>query len=166
MNIQKLVGLSLVMMLSVSLVFADVPGGCGSGNRERTYKITFSNISSLSNHVLHLKYDYDSIEELITKDSTYYFTQGRGAPLPMPKSFFALLDNQSTDTIEFDYADTDIEINFSGISNNKLQFTKQAKDGADKLLLGMSFFAIVGLIFLFLFLRKKAPSNIDKNRSA
>ncbi len=166
MIIQKIVGLTLGMMLTVSLVFADVPGGCGSGNRERTYKITFSNISSLGNHVLHLKYDYDSIEELITKDSTYYFTQGRGVPLPMPKSFFALLDNKSTDTVEIDYTEKDIEINFSSISNNKLQFAKQSKDGADKSLIGMSFFALVGLVFIFIYFKKQTPSSNNKNPSA
>ena len=166
MKIKNKVGLTIGLILFCTSVFADVPGGCGSRNREKTYKISFSNIASLGNAVLHLKYDYDSVEEIITRDTTYFITQGWGARLPMPKAFFAVLDKKSTDTVEFDYSDTDNEFNFSAISNNKLQFSKKSKEDTDKSLVSMSFWAIVGLVFLYMYFKKKTPSKIDKTPSA
>lgn len=113
-----------------------------------------------------------------------------GAPSPRLR-FFALLNKKSTDTIEISYTETDIDFNFSPVKHNKLQFARKPIKGSlsilgdinnsdnsgnglgrftfnamDKLLLSLSLSAIAGLLFLFMFYKKKNLLNTNSNPSA
>ncbi len=165
MTKQIIQGLTLVLILFVNVVFADVPGG---GVRWPAQRIQFSNISSLGKYALHLQYNYDFGEDTITSDTTYMFSEHQGSPGQSLKSFYALFRNISTDTVEIDSEDMDII--FTGIKNNKLQFSKYinkapdsiieesnraynsrnyTKSANNKLLIVLSLSAIVALIFVF-----------------
>ena len=162
MKIQKIVGLTVVFMFFVSLVYADVLPGCGRKWPSQT--IQFSNISSLGKFVLHFKDDDNIINDTITRDTTYFFLEHGGGP-SAPLRFFALLNTKSTDTIEINNIDEEIDFNFSGIENNKLQFSKESKSGSNKLLLVLSLSAIVGLFILVRAENRKTLRN-NSNPSA
>ncbi len=171
---KKNISVTLGLMFLVNLVFADMPGG---GVKWPAQSIRFSNISSLDDFVLHVKYNYDYNDEIITRDRTIIIPEHRGAPGPRMKSFFALSNKISTDTIEI--TETDKEIHFTGIKHNKLQFSRKTNKGnlstlgsidnndnddfgiqhiafigINSLLLWLSFLAIVGLLFLFRYYKK------------
>ena len=184
MKSKEKVGLTLGLMLFVSLVYADVV------MMMPAQKIQFSKIASLGNYKLHLQVhssfrynDYTDI--IITKDTTCFVPERRGRGYKYPLSFFALSNQNSTDTVKILLYDTDIDFHFSGIKKNKLQFTKKTKNASlstlgnldnsdnegnsfklDKLLLGLSLSAIVGLLFLFIFYKKKNSLNLRSNPSA
>ena len=186
---KKVAGLAIVLLLFVNVVFADVimPGGNGHGLRWPAQRVKFSNVSSLGKYLLHLQF-YNSFSnniynDIIIKRDTIFFTpEHGGSPSPQMR-FFALLNKKNTDTIEI--TDADVDFNFSGIKKNKLQFAKKTKNASlstlgnldnsdnegnsfklDKLLLGLSLSAIVGLIFLFIFYKKKNSLNLRSNPSA
>jgi len=165
MKIQKIVGLTLGLMLFVSLVYADVLPSCGAKWPSQT--IQFSNISSLKKFELHLLFkDFSNTirnEIIITKDTAYFMPGHGGAPSTL--SFFALSNTKSTDTIEINNNDEEIDFNFSGIENNKLQFSKESKSGLNKLLLVLSLSAIVGLFILVRAENRKTLRN-NSNPSA
>ena len=155
-------GLTLGLMLFVSLVYADVLPGCGT--KWPSQRIQFSNISLLDKFELHLlsRYFNDTYNDIvIAKDTTYFMPGHGGAPSPR-LSFFGLSSTKSTDTIEIDYTETDIDFNFSGIKNNKLQFSKESKSGSNKLLLVLSLLAVAGLFILYRVENRKPSLNSSK----
>jgi len=166
MRIQTKMLLTLGLMLFVNLVFADLPGN--SKREWPAQRLRFSNVSSLGKFTLYVKYNY-TVVDTITRDTTCFLTEESewgGRTPPRFESFFAIFNKISTDTIEID--SDDMEIVFSGIKNNQLQFSKnsiQSKKGTDKSLIGMSFWAMVGLVFLFMFFKKKT-SNTNNIPSA
>ena len=190
MRIQKIVGLTLALMLFVTLVFADVivPGGRHAGPRWPAQRIQFSNISSLGKFKLHLQnYEENYIGEdiIITRDTTYFIPEHGGSPTTGLR-LFALLNKKSTDTVEINY--TDKIFNLIPIKNNKLQFARKPKkgflsmmgdlnnsdnvgngierisfNGMNKLLLVFSLSAFAGLFVLFVSYKKKNLSNVNGN---
>ena len=202
MKIQKIVGLTLVLMLFVSLVYADIIIQRSPGDTEdpgaraiwSAQRIQFSNISSLGKFELHLQLinfrNRINKDIIITKDTTYFMPEHSGAPSPRLR-FFALSDKKSTDTVEISYTETDIDFNFSPVKKNKLQFTRKpiksslsiigvlnnsdnsgnglgrfTFNAMHKLLLSLSLSAIAGLLFLFMFYKKKNLLNTNSNPSA
>ena len=182
MKNQKIVWLIIGLFHFYNLAFADVPGG---GVRWPAQRIRFSNISSLGKFVLHVNYNYDEKEEIITSDTTFSFPEHGGAPSPVLKSFFATSDNELTNAVEIDAEDMDI--NFTGIKNNKLQFFKKIntasyttteelnksdnpdnKSGGrlNKLYIGLSIAAFAGLILFFRFIKRQNQQNKNITPSA
>ena len=178
----KTVWLTLGLMLFVNLAFADLPGG---GVRWPAKRIQFSNISSLGKFALHVNYENAFVQDTITRDTTYLFPEHQGSPGPSLKSFFAILNNISTDTVEID--SDDMEIIFTGIKNNRLQFLKKINTGSittpeelnkednpdnvshvrfNKVYIGLSVLAFAGLILLFRFIKRENQKNINNTPSA
>ena len=175
MKKQKTVWLFLGLILFVNVAFADLPGG---GVRWPAQKIRFSNVHSLGNFVLHVNYEYDNKEDSFYMDKTFYFPEHGGSPGHCLKSFFAISGNISTDTVKIKRTDKDFY--FTGIKNNKLQFSRKIKKGTvlpvgvddnadygvyriensfligkDKSLVLLSISAIVCLLFLFGYYKKQ-----------
>jgi plastocyanin len=143
--------------------------------------IKFTNLSSLNSHTIHL-YDL-SLEEVyhvkFNSDTTCFFPAHEG-PRRNSVVFFALLLNESTDTIFLNKREGNTEIQFTGIKNNKLQFIKKKlkvdkgftgaftntdKEGfndtesgfwkTDKLLYGLSLTALIGLMMYYIFFKRE-----------
>jgi len=189
MKNKKIVWLTLVLMLCVSLLFADAI------MMMPAQRIQFSNISSLGNYVLHLQVQHNFrnnnyTDIIITKDTTCFMPE-HGGRFKYTLRFFALSSKKSTDTVEIRYEETDIDFNFSPVKKNKLQFARKPMKGSlsilgdinnsdnsgnglgrftfnamDKLLLSLSLSAIAGLLFLFMFYKKKNLLNTNSNPSA
>ena len=190
MKNQKGVGLTIVLVFLGTIVFADMvgPDGRYAGPRWPEQKIQFLNITSLGKYKLHLqiynKYDNTVYNDIvITKDTAYFEPEHGGSPSPNLR-IFALTNKKSTDKVEI--TDTDVEFNFIGIKNNRLQFTKKPKkgflstigdlndtdntsnsfktvalNGMNKLLIGLSLTAFAGLYYLFTYYKKKSFLNMN-----
>jgi len=180
MKVKRMIVLTFSYLLLVSFVFADLPGG---GVRWPEQRIRFLNVSSLGRFKLHLKM-HSGKDVIINKDYTYVIPSRGGSPTTGLK-FFAIFNDESTDTIEVSYGNN-VYFHFNGVKNYKLQFSKKTKNSSlsflgdsngtndkdifeslatsrlDKIMLLLSVFAISTLFFLFKFFKNNSLNILSK----